>query len=234
VPDHLLAPLVSGTRRAGILDERGGHLRSIPARDFKIRACCNRHARRGDMASPPPPPTPVPQPLPMPICEWCGLYLGINAGVPVEPHRRIKAACARGGLKPSSVLRDLLEREFSSLLSRCRTRMATCAQSLPQANFLRAAGGCGRATRQRNEGRPQLWPKFNLSTRTDARAEATKQRAGGKRLPSAPVPSAPGAGSIGCAGVCPPGERRRSTSGNRANGSPARHYGSNEQMFGLK
>ena len=32
--------------------------------------------------------------------------------VPVELHRRIKAACARLGLKPSSVLRDLLEREF--------------------------------------------------------------------------------------------------------------------------
>ena len=32
--------------------------------------------------------------------------------VPVELHRRIKAACARRGLRPSSVLRDLLEREF--------------------------------------------------------------------------------------------------------------------------
>ena len=32
--------------------------------------------------------------------------------VPVALHRRIKAACARRGLKPSSVLRDLLEREF--------------------------------------------------------------------------------------------------------------------------
>ena len=32
--------------------------------------------------------------------------------VPVELHRRIKAACARRGLKTSSVLRDLLEREF--------------------------------------------------------------------------------------------------------------------------
>jgi len=32
--------------------------------------------------------------------------------VPVELHRRIKAACARCGLKTSSVLRDLLEREF--------------------------------------------------------------------------------------------------------------------------
>jgi hypothetical protein len=30
--------------------------------------------------------------------------------VPAELHRRIKAACARRG--PSSVLRDLLEREF--------------------------------------------------------------------------------------------------------------------------
>ena len=32
--------------------------------------------------------------------------------VPVSLHRRIKTACARRGLKPSSVLRDLLEREF--------------------------------------------------------------------------------------------------------------------------
>jgi hypothetical protein len=32
--------------------------------------------------------------------------------VPVELHRRVKAACAKRGLKPSSVLRDLLEREF--------------------------------------------------------------------------------------------------------------------------
>jgi len=32
--------------------------------------------------------------------------------VPVELHRRVRAACARRGLKPSSVLRDLLEREF--------------------------------------------------------------------------------------------------------------------------
>jgi hypothetical protein len=32
--------------------------------------------------------------------------------VPAELHRRIKAACARRGLNTSSVLRDLLEREF--------------------------------------------------------------------------------------------------------------------------
>ena len=32
--------------------------------------------------------------------------------VPVELHRRIRAACAKRGLRPSSVLRDLLEREF--------------------------------------------------------------------------------------------------------------------------
>ena len=32
--------------------------------------------------------------------------------VPVELHRRVRAACARRGLKVSSVLRDLLEREF--------------------------------------------------------------------------------------------------------------------------
>ena len=36
----------------------------------------------------------------------------LTIDVPVELHRRIKAACARRGLKPSSVLRDLLEREF--------------------------------------------------------------------------------------------------------------------------
>jgi hypothetical protein len=33
--------------------------------------------------------------------------------VPVALHRRVRAACARRGLKVSSVLRDLLEREFS-------------------------------------------------------------------------------------------------------------------------
>jgi hypothetical protein len=32
--------------------------------------------------------------------------------VPVGLHRRIKAACAKRGLNTSSVLRDLLEREF--------------------------------------------------------------------------------------------------------------------------
>jgi hypothetical protein len=32
--------------------------------------------------------------------------------VPVELHRRVKAACAKRGLKTSSVLCDLLEREF--------------------------------------------------------------------------------------------------------------------------
>jgi hypothetical protein len=32
--------------------------------------------------------------------------------VPVALHRRIKTACARRGLRPSTVLRDLLEREF--------------------------------------------------------------------------------------------------------------------------
>jgi hypothetical protein len=32
--------------------------------------------------------------------------------VPVELHRRVRAACAKRGLKTSSVLRDLLEREF--------------------------------------------------------------------------------------------------------------------------
>ena len=32
--------------------------------------------------------------------------------VPVALHRRGRAACARRGLWPSSVLRDLLEREF--------------------------------------------------------------------------------------------------------------------------
>jgi hypothetical protein len=32
--------------------------------------------------------------------------------VPAELHRRVRAACARRGLRPSNVLRDLLEREF--------------------------------------------------------------------------------------------------------------------------
>jgi hypothetical protein len=32
--------------------------------------------------------------------------------VPVELHRRVRAACAKRGLKTSSALRDLLEREF--------------------------------------------------------------------------------------------------------------------------
>jgi hypothetical protein len=32
--------------------------------------------------------------------------------VPANLHRRIKAACDKRGLKGSSVLRDLLEREF--------------------------------------------------------------------------------------------------------------------------
>jgi len=32
--------------------------------------------------------------------------------VPVELHRRVRAACTRRGLKTWTVLRDLLEREF--------------------------------------------------------------------------------------------------------------------------
>jgi hypothetical protein len=32
--------------------------------------------------------------------------------VPVALHRRVRAACAKRGLRPSTVLRDLLEREF--------------------------------------------------------------------------------------------------------------------------
>jgi hypothetical protein len=32
--------------------------------------------------------------------------------VPVELHRRVKAECARRGLKMADVLRELLEREF--------------------------------------------------------------------------------------------------------------------------
>jgi hypothetical protein len=39
---------------------------------------------------------------------------------PVELHRRIRAACARRGLRPSSVLRDLLEREFPETSGRFR------------------------------------------------------------------------------------------------------------------
>jgi len=35
--------------------------------------------------------------------------------VPVALHRRVRAACARRGLRPSSVLRDLLEREFPDM-----------------------------------------------------------------------------------------------------------------------
>jgi hypothetical protein len=53
--------------------------------------------------------------------DWAGFGAADGAGepmkrftieVPVELHRRIKAACAKRGLKTSSVLRDLLEREF--------------------------------------------------------------------------------------------------------------------------
>ena len=40
--------------------------------------------------------------------------------VPVALHRRVKAACARRGLKPSSVLRDLLEREFPDMSGQFR------------------------------------------------------------------------------------------------------------------
>ena len=36
--------------------------------------------------------------------------------VPASLHRQIKTACARRGLKTSTVLRDLLEREFSDTL----------------------------------------------------------------------------------------------------------------------
>ena len=36
----------------------------------------------------------------------------LTIDVPVELHRRVKAACARRGLRPSTVLRDVLEREF--------------------------------------------------------------------------------------------------------------------------
>jgi hypothetical protein len=36
----------------------------------------------------------------------------LTIDVPVSLHRRIKTACARRGLKTSTVLRDLLEREF--------------------------------------------------------------------------------------------------------------------------
>ena len=40
--------------------------------------------------------------------------------VPVALHRRVRAACARRGLKPSSVLRDLLEREFPDMSGQFR------------------------------------------------------------------------------------------------------------------
>ena len=54
--------------------------------------------------------------------DWAGF--GADAREPEEPmkrftidvpaahHRRVRAACAKRGLRPSSVLRDLLEREF--------------------------------------------------------------------------------------------------------------------------
>src|SRR3974390_2656989 len=42
--------------------------------------------------------------------------------VPVELHRRVRAACARRGLRPSSVLRDLLEREFPETSGQIRLR----------------------------------------------------------------------------------------------------------------
>jgi hypothetical protein len=40
--------------------------------------------------------------------------------VPVDLHRRVRAACARRGLRLSSVLRDLLEREFPETSERVR------------------------------------------------------------------------------------------------------------------
>ena len=40
-----------------------------------LAAAISMPAMAADLANPPPPPTP--------ICEWCGLYLGINAGVGV-------------------------------------------------------------------------------------------------------------------------------------------------------
>jgi hypothetical protein len=43
--------------------------------------------------------------------------------VPVELHRRVGAACAKGGLRPSSVLRDLLEREFPETSEQFRLPM---------------------------------------------------------------------------------------------------------------
>jgi ParG len=48
--------------------------------------------------------------------EWAALpgepMKRFTVDVPVELHRRVSAACAKRGLKTSSVLRDLLEREF--------------------------------------------------------------------------------------------------------------------------
>ena len=40
--------------------------------------------------------------------------------VPAELHRRVRAACAKRGLKVSSVLRDLLEREFPEMSGQFR------------------------------------------------------------------------------------------------------------------
>jgi len=48
-----------------------------------LAAAIGMPAMAADLANPPPPPTPIPPPPPTPICEWCGLYLGINAGVGV-------------------------------------------------------------------------------------------------------------------------------------------------------
>jgi hypothetical protein len=50
--------------------------------------------------------------LPGPVVTNVTMTCATTIDVPVELHRRIRATCARRGLKVSSVLRDLLEREF--------------------------------------------------------------------------------------------------------------------------
>jgi hypothetical protein len=43
--------------------------------------------------------------------------------LPASLHHRVRAACAERGLKPSSVLRDLLEREFPDTSGQFRLRL---------------------------------------------------------------------------------------------------------------
>ena len=51
--------------------------------------------------------------------------------VPVELHRRVRAACAKRGLKVSSVLRDLLEREFPETSGQFRLPLSKAPAGVP-------------------------------------------------------------------------------------------------------